>query len=151
MSYHGVAYVDMQPLLYPGATHIRGAYKIHPFQDNEYSTKTKRNHGIADEALKVICSLYDRSFAVMPIKKDQKAAEKRETKKVNLIIFLFFINFKIIKARESNIEAHDISNSVQQIIDSKSFVVIDIKFDKPLIPRKTMDFLAKKYYINFLN
>lgn len=82
MSYHGVAYVDMQPLLYPGATHIRGAYKIHPFQDSEYSTKTKRKIGIADEALKVVCSLYDRNFAVMPIKKEQKTVEKRENKKV---------------------------------------------------------------------
>jgi hypothetical protein len=36
------------------------------------------------------------------------------------------------------------SQSVQQIIDSKSYIVIDIKFDKPLIPRKPFEYLVKK-------
>jgi hypothetical protein len=39
MSYHGVVYVDMQPLLYPGATQIKGAYKINPFVENEFQDK----------------------------------------------------------------------------------------------------------------
>ena len=39
MSYHGVVYVDMQPLLYPGATQIKGAYKINPFVENEIQDK----------------------------------------------------------------------------------------------------------------
>ena len=42
MSYHGVVYVDMQPLLYPGATQIKGAYKINPFVENEFQEKV--NH-----------------------------------------------------------------------------------------------------------
>lgn len=82
MSYHGVVYVDMQPLLYPGATQIRGAYKIHPFAENDYTTKTKRKVGIADEALRVVSYLYDRNFAVSPAKKDQKVADKKDNKKV---------------------------------------------------------------------
>jgi len=41
MSYHGVVYVDMQPLLYPGATQIKGAYKINPFVENEFQEKVK--------------------------------------------------------------------------------------------------------------
>ena len=48
------------------------------------------------------------------------------------------------KARESNADGHDVSQSVQQILESKSFIVIDIKFDKPLIPRKTFDYLVKR-------
>lgn len=42
MSYHGVVYIDIQPLLYPGATHIRGAYKIQPFVENEYISKVSK-------------------------------------------------------------------------------------------------------------
>ena len=74
--------------------------------------------------------MYDRNFAISPIKKqgDAKAVEKKETK----------------KARESNIDGNDISQSVQQILDSKSFIVIDIKFDKPLIPRKPYEYLVKR-------
>lgn len=44
MSYHGVVYVDIQPLLYPGATHIRGAYKIVPFIETELVTKVNFIH-----------------------------------------------------------------------------------------------------------
>ena len=46
--------------------------------------------------------------------------------------------------RESNIDGHDISQSVAQLLEAKSFIVIEIKFDKPLIPRKPFDVLAKR-------
>ena len=39
MSYHGVAYIDMAPLLYPGATQIKGAFKVVSYSDSEYLTK----------------------------------------------------------------------------------------------------------------
>ncbi len=39
MSYHGVAYVDMAHLLYPGATRVRGAFKVYPYTDAEYIAK----------------------------------------------------------------------------------------------------------------
>lgn len=39
VSCHGVVYLDLQPLLYPGATHIRGAYRIVPFVDSEFANK----------------------------------------------------------------------------------------------------------------
>ena len=88
---------------------------------------------MVDETLKVVNSLYDRNFAIMPIKKDSKQAEKKETKK---------------GPRESNADGHDLSQSVQQILESKSFIVIDIKFDKPLIARKPFDVLAKRWIQN---
>jgi hypothetical protein len=88
MSYHGVVYVDMQPLLYPGAIHIRGAYKIHPYNDAEFSGKTKkRSGGIADDALKIVGTQYDRNFAAVPTKKEQKVVEKKDPKKVKNINF----------------------------------------------------------------
>jgi hypothetical protein len=84
MSYHGVVYVDLQPLLYPGSTHIRGTYKINPFNENEYTAKTKRKTCIADDTLKVVGTLYDRNFAALPQKKDQKVADKKEVRKVGI-------------------------------------------------------------------
>ena len=39
MSYHGVAYIDMAPLLYPGATQIKGAFKVVSYSESEYNTK----------------------------------------------------------------------------------------------------------------
>lgn len=39
ISFHGVAYVDFAPLLYPGVRRIRGAYRIHPFSDADLLMK----------------------------------------------------------------------------------------------------------------
>ncbi len=39
MSYHGVAYIDMAHILYPGATRIKGAFKIQHYTDAEYLAK----------------------------------------------------------------------------------------------------------------
>jgi hypothetical protein len=129
MSYHGVCYVDMQPLLYPGATQIRGAYKIYPYSETDFTAKTKKKVGIADEALRAIGTLYDRNFAALPIKKEQKVADKKDAKKV---------------VKDSAMDAADSTQSAQHILDSKSYIVIDIKFDKPLIARKPFEALVKK-------
>ncbi|KAK3552274.1 hypothetical protein QTP86_007493 [Hemibagrus guttatus] len=39
ISFHGVAYVDFAPLLYPGVRHIRGVYRIHPFSESDLLMK----------------------------------------------------------------------------------------------------------------
>ena len=44
MSYHGVAYIDMAPLLYPGATQIKGAFKVVSYSESEYNTKVFRKN-----------------------------------------------------------------------------------------------------------
>jgi hypothetical protein len=128
VSYHGVAYIDMAPLLYPGATSIKGAYKIHPFTDTDYTTRTKRKTGVIDDTLKQINSLYDRNFALSPMKKDQKNVEKKDVKKV---------------VKDAIPDGHDLNQSNQNMIDAKSFIVIDLKFEKPLIPRKPFEVLVK--------
>ena len=39
ISYHGIAYVDLAPLLYPGVCSVAGAFKIHPFNEGEMLEK----------------------------------------------------------------------------------------------------------------
>lgn len=39
ISFHGVAYVDFAPLLYPGVRRIRGAYRIHTFSESDFLIK----------------------------------------------------------------------------------------------------------------
>lgn len=38
-SFHGVVYLNLAPLLYPGVKRIRGAYKVHPFTEAELNEK----------------------------------------------------------------------------------------------------------------
>jgi hypothetical protein len=45
--------------------------------------KTKRKAGVLDETMKTLNVLYDRNYAVLPnAKKDPKAVEKKDVKKV---------------------------------------------------------------------
>ena len=39
ISYHGIAYVDLAPLLYPGVCRVAGAFRIHPFNEVEMMEK----------------------------------------------------------------------------------------------------------------
>ncbi|ELK32416.1 Tetratricopeptide repeat protein 18 [Myotis davidii] len=41
LSFHGVAYVNMVPLLYPGVKRIRGAFRVYPYLDSMVYEKTK--------------------------------------------------------------------------------------------------------------
>ncbi|XP_055341046.1 cilia- and flagella-associated protein 70-like isoform X2 [Paramacrobiotus metropolitanus] len=42
VSRHGVAYVDVKPLLFPGATRIQGAFPIKAYDPNEFAERTHR-------------------------------------------------------------------------------------------------------------
>ena len=39
LTYHGVAYLDLSPLLYPGATSIYGVFSLHPYSKIETLAK----------------------------------------------------------------------------------------------------------------
>lgn len=48
---HGVAYVDISSLLYPGATQITGAFPVVPYDDAEMLEKTGRSRELLDELI----------------------------------------------------------------------------------------------------
>ncbi|KAA8595755.1 hypothetical protein FQN60_011046, partial [Etheostoma spectabile] len=50
--FHGVAFVDMGRLLYPGVSRIRGAYSIQPFSEAELLKKAKRSVSVLKELAK---------------------------------------------------------------------------------------------------
>ena len=41
LSYHGVAFVSLSSLLYPGTNKITGAYLVHPYNESEVTTRTQ--------------------------------------------------------------------------------------------------------------
>ena len=52
ISHHAVAYLNLAPLLYPGATHIAGAYQLHPYSHSEASGKVSAARN------RCMCSVY---------------------------------------------------------------------------------------------
>ncbi len=41
-------------------------------------------------------------------------------------------------------ERHDLNAEGYQYLEAKSFIMIEIKLDKPIIPRKPFDILVKR-------
>ena len=53
ITFHGVAYVNMAPLLYPGIKTIQGAYLVKPYIDSEVLERTKRKGNLVEEAAQI--------------------------------------------------------------------------------------------------
>ena len=56
-SYHGIAYVDLAPLLYPGVSKVRGAYLIHPYNEADAHEKLHRKGILNEEVMKAIIGI----------------------------------------------------------------------------------------------
>ena len=50
-----------------------------------------------------------------------------------------------LKAKENDSEKAEPNSESQQYLDAKSFIMLEIKLDKPIIPRKPFELLAKRY------
>ena len=48
VGFHGVVFLDLAPLLYPGVRRIHGAYKIRPFSEPELTEKVNKNLHVSD-------------------------------------------------------------------------------------------------------
>ncbi|CAF2607832.1 unnamed protein product [Rotaria sp. Silwood2] len=136
ISYHGIVYIETAPLLYPGATRLRGAYKIVPYNETEYKTKTKRSSNIIDEAMKIANQLFDRS-SLNANKKDTKlVVDKQATAGTATSIPK--------KKTELGEEASSVTTEAQQYIEYSSYVTIDIVLDRPIIEKRKLSELYRK-------
>lgn len=141
LSSHGVVYVDVARLLYPGVMKIKGAYKVHPFVEHEYQEKTKRKQGMADDAFKLVNNQLSRGAASPFPKKGGKEDKKAEVKK---------------RGREAGDEASAYVKSSEPAADldpstdalgyatSKSYLTIEVALSRPLVPRRLPVELPKK-------
>ncbi|UJR26687.1 hypothetical protein I4U23_008003 [Adineta vaga] len=155
-SYHGVAYIETAPLLYPGATRSRGAYKVVPYNEAEYKSKTKRSNNVLDDAMRIASHLFDRS-ALSSTKKDTKsgtekpptssagvsASKKTLCKEIYDRFAHVFVYFDLKKA-ESGEEAAPTTSETQQYLEQNSYIIIDIVLDRPIIERRELSDLIRK-------
>lgn len=45
VSFHGIVYLNLAPLLYPGVKRIRGAYRVHPYTEQDMMEKVSDGAG----------------------------------------------------------------------------------------------------------
>ncbi|XP_070181892.1 cilia- and flagella-associated protein 70-like isoform X10 [Littorina saxatilis] len=169
ISYHGVAFLNLAPLLYPGVKRIRGAFKVLPYTDHLLHEKSKRKAGIGEEALRLSLNQLNRSSASPAPKKagkEKAEAEKKDAKKGGHESiakgkesgakgkFQFQSLGSAVMRLASNTLKSDTGSEIdgqvpvnvegQQYADSKSYIMIDICLTRPLVPKRPPEELARR-------
>uniref|UniRef100_A0A8C5U9K3 Cilia and flagella associated protein 70 n=1 Tax=Malurus cyaneus samueli TaxID=2593467 RepID=A0A8C5U9K3_9PASS len=137
--FHGVAYVDMGPLLCPGVKQIRGAFRVYTYQDNEVFAKTKTQHSIFRDRRSEI-SLIKEGMASSPVSKAAPSKAQKEEKEICgcvLCISLCQPWLQTARHREQCL-------SPQQYNEAGTFLIIEIMLDKPLVPKRQREELAQR-------
>ncbi|CAL1530492.1 unnamed protein product [Lymnaea stagnalis] len=147
-SFHGVAFLNLAPLLYPGVQRIKGAFKVVAFTDNVVSDKIKRKTMISDDGVKQAPAVLSRTVNSPIAKKSMKEGEKKDQKKRPGSLVPPSSEAEIIGKASDLMNDTDSQQSMKldavQYIEAKSYVMIEISLDKPLVPKRPPEALAKR-------
>ncbi|XP_060748472.1 cilia- and flagella-associated protein 70 [Tachysurus vachellii] len=140
ISFHGVAYVDFAPLLYPGVKRIRGAYRIHPFSESDLLKKTNRQASVVSESMKSQLSearLRPTSLTPCRAASSKVLGNRRDSKEE--------IKKTIPGKAESVTDVElQVNTDAQMYADARSYIVIEIALEKPLVPKRQPEELARR-------
>ncbi|XP_031749234.1 cilia- and flagella-associated protein 70 isoform X2 [Xenopus tropicalis] len=149
ISFHGVAYVNMVPLLYPGVKHLRGAFRIYPYQDAEVLEKTKcQSSALRDVARQTglqsrvgfapagVNSPHGKQGPSRIVREDKVTKDKEYTRKPSAPM----------KPLDTASEAETIAPvpaqtapqnvEGQQYTESGTYVILELSLEKPLVPKR---------------
>ncbi|XP_054627013.1 cilia- and flagella-associated protein 70 isoform X2 [Dunckerocampus dactyliophorus] len=129
---HGVAFIDMGRLLYPGITHIRGAYQIQPYSSTLLLNKAKRSVSVLKELFKS-GGIKERCGTALGFSKTN--AGKPKDAKGNVPG----------SASLTDLDGTDhIPSDRKAYTESRSYILIDISLTKPLVPITSSEELARR-------
>ncbi|KAL4238526.1 Cilia- and flagella-associated protein 70 [Mactra antiquata] len=140
VSFHGVAFVNLAPLLYPGVRRIRGAYKVFSYTDQALYEKTKRKAGLGEEAARIANNILNRSTASPGPKKGGGGKDDKKEKDVKKGTSQ---TVKSDAGSEPEAQA-PVNLEGQQYVDSKSYIMFEICLTRPLIPKRPPEELARR-------
>ncbi|VDP67411.1 unnamed protein product [Echinostoma caproni] len=157
LSFHGVAYVNLTPLIYPGATQIRGAYRVVPYVETEYVEKVKRPNSLLMESLNV-SSTIPAGSQLNPKKNSTITTAKQERKQPGKPIpeeheAVDGDTDPVGPQQPSSVTTEQNSsrlNSEGQYVEAQSFIVIEFRLARPLVPKRTAEEVEEKIQ-NYLN
>ncbi|KAM9222630.1 cilia- and flagella-associated protein 70 [Leptosomus discolor] len=149
--FHGVAYVNMVPLLCPGVKQIRGAFRVFSYQDSEVFEKTKSQHSVFRD-LRTQLSLTEEGLWTPGIstpravpRKTQKEDKEKTTKDKDSNRRVS--NALKIQSSDATVEAESVTHPSldgQQYIEAGTFLVMEIKLDKALVPKRLREELTRR-------
>ncbi|XP_028916853.1 cilia- and flagella-associated protein 70 isoform X1 [Ornithorhynchus anatinus] len=150
ISFHGVAYVNMVPLLYPGVKRIRGAFRVYAYQESEMYEKTKWLFSVFRDAAHQANlnsrlgamggnSLQAKSVLTKNQKDERGTKERDNVRKQN----------STIKSQNSDtpLEAEPLviqNQEGQQYVEAGTFLMLEIELDKALVPKRMPEELASR-------
>ncbi|XP_063171161.1 cilia- and flagella-associated protein 70 [Candoia aspera] len=148
ISFHGVAFVSLVPLLYPGVKRIRGAFRIFPYHDSEVFEKTKCLFSLfRDVGHQAALNKFGPLGMYSPHTKSILGKNVKDDKPVKE--FMLRRPSTIIRKDTSEITveaAVSVCQNIegQQYVESGSFLVIEFTLDKALVPKRLPEELASR-------
>uniref|UniRef100_F7GPR2 Cilia and flagella associated protein 70 n=1 Tax=Callithrix jacchus TaxID=9483 RepID=F7GPR2_CALJA len=153
LSFHGVAYVNMVPLLYPGVKRIRGAFQVYPYLDSVVHEKTKclfslfrdiGHHLIHNNKIGGINSPLSKPAVPKNLKEDKPVKEKDIDGRLRPGDMA-----PSIKSQSSDTPLEvepSLSHNPegQQYIEARTYIVLEIQLDKALVPKRMPEELARR-------
>ncbi|XP_026645344.1 cilia- and flagella-associated protein 70 isoform X2 [Microtus ochrogaster] len=152
-SFHGVAYVNMVPLLYPGVKRIRGAFHVHPYLDSTVFEKTKclfslfrdTGHHLAHNNKAGGLN----SPLSKPVSKNLKEEKAVKDKEIEGRARPGDLQAPSIKSQSSDTPlegetplSHNLEG--QQYLEAGTYIVLEIQLDKALVPKRMPEELARR-------
>ncbi|XP_049645218.1 cilia- and flagella-associated protein 70 [Suncus etruscus] len=151
LSYHGVAYVNMVPLLYPGVKRIRGAFRVYPYLDSTVYEKTKCISSLFRDTAHLIQNNKAggvNSPVVKPlvakIPKEEKTTKEKEEGRLRPGDAA-----PSIKSQSSDTPLEvepSLSHNPegQQYVEAGTYMVLEFQLDKALVPKRMPEELARR-------
>ncbi|XP_050998635.1 cilia- and flagella-associated protein 70 [Acomys russatus] len=153
LSFHGVAYVNMVPLLYPGVKRIRGAFHVHPYLDGTVFEKTKclfslfrdtGHHMVHNNKAGGLGSPLSK-----PVSKNLKEEKPVKDKDADGRSRPGELQAPSIKSQSSDtplegdtLLSHNLEG--QQYLEAGTYIVLEIQLDKALVPKRMPEELARR-------
>uniref|UniRef100_A0A8C3VD84 Cilia and flagella associated protein 70 n=1 Tax=Catharus ustulatus TaxID=91951 RepID=A0A8C3VD84_CATUS len=135
IAFHGVAYVNMAHLLCPGVQQIRGAFRVFNYDDSEVFEKTKIQYSIFRD-LRSQLSLVKEGLGNSPVSKAAPSKAPKEEKDSSATV----------RSREAHVTMGALEQclSPQQYSEAGTFLVMEIKLDRPLVPKRLREELIRR-------
>ncbi|NXP04754.1 CFA70 protein, partial [Thinocorus orbignyianus] len=145
--FHGVAYVNMLPLLCPGVKHIRGAFRVFSYRDSEVLEKTKCQHSVFRDLRTQLSLTKEVSWTsgistplskAFPSKihKEEKISRRVRFREAYCNAMSSVHKFQLSDTSLENGNTTNLGLDGQQYAEAGTFLVIEIKLDKALVPKR---------------
>ncbi|NXW96530.1 CFA70 protein, partial [Larus smithsonianus] len=152
--FHGVAYINMEPLLCPGVKQIRGAFRVFTYQDNKVFEKTKCQHSVFRDLRTQlhltkegpwtpgISTSLSKAFPTKTQKEDKEKITKDKDSNRRVRSREAYCNVMIFKVPSNPNNSMILSS--QPYVEAGTFLMMEIKLDKALVPRRLREDLTRR-------